>query len=75
MKKRLVFCIYVLVSMNVNRLEEAVNNITSNQILNSTGNTIKYSASNRITLTDGFSVTNNTRFKTYLNGCGTQVVD
>ena len=58
-----------------NRLEEAVNNITSNQRLNSTGNTIRYSASNRITLTDGFSVTNNTRFKTYLNGCGSQVID
>lgn len=58
-----------------NRLEEAINNITSTQLIQNDSNTIKYNASNRITLSPGFKVSSGSRFKTYLNGCGGNVDD
>lgn len=58
-----------------NRLEEAINNITSTQLIQNDSNTIKYNASNRITLSPGFKVNSGSRFKTYLNGCGGNVDD
>jgi hypothetical protein len=52
------------------RFEEANNQVNSNQVITSTGTDVRYNAGQKITLSNGFRVLSNAKFKAKITPCG-----